>query len=99
MIPLNKPSVRGIKDSEKIEELRRYLFSLTEDLEFILNDLEKQIKAVKESVATLSVATADYTAATPDAMAFDGMACDGEMPAVETVEIEETIKEGDKEDG
>lgn len=106
MIPLKKPSVRGIKDSEKIEELRRYLFSLTEDLEFILNDLEKQINGVKTAQAS-AVATADYTAATPDAMAFDGMAYSGEEIAEESVEAteepiveatEETIEGGEEDE-
>ena len=98
MIELKKPSVRSTKDSEKIEELRRYLFSLIEDLNFVLLDHENQIKAVKGSISAMSVATADYTAATPDAMAYDGMAYEGDMPAVEAVEIEETIEEGEKED-
>ena len=98
MIELKKPSVKATKDSEKIEELRRYLFSLIEDLNFVLLDHENQITAVKGSISAMSVATADYTEATPDAMAYDGMAYEGDMPAVEAVEIEETIEEGEKED-
>lgn len=88
MIPLNKPSLKGTNDHEKIEELRRYLFTLVDDLQFALQDLEKQINGAKVAQAS-AIATADYTAATPDAMAFDG-----DMPAIDT---EEFIEEGENE--
>jgi hypothetical protein len=70
MIELKKPSLKGIKDSEKIEELRRYLFTLIDDLQFAFQDLEKQIELAKTAQAT---ATAAYTLATPDAVAYDGV--------------------------
>lgn len=95
MIELKKPSVKGIKDSEKIEELRRYLYSIVDDLQFALQDLEKQINGVKAAQAS-AIATADYTIATPDAMAFDGMAYEGEETTPsEMLEapIEETVEE------
>ena len=106
MIELKKPSVMGINDSEKIEELRRYLNSFVDDLQFALQDLEKQINGVKTAQAS-AVATADYTAATPDAMAFDGMAYSGEEIAEESVEAteepivettEETIEGGEEDE-
>jgi hypothetical protein len=93
MIPLNKPSLKGTNDHEKIEELRRYLFTLVDDLQFALQDLEKQINGAKVAQAS-AIATADYTEATPDAMAFDGEAYSGEeMP---TIPEGETIEEGDE---
>ena len=86
MIELKKPSVKGIKDYEKIEELRKYLYSLVDDLQFALQDLEKQINSVK-AAQTSAIATADYTIATPDAMAFDGDTNSGEeMPEEENIE-------------
>lgn len=103
MIPLNKPSLKGTNDHEKIEELRRYFFTLIDDLQFALQDLEKQINGVKAAKAS-AIATADYTIATPDAMAFDGMAYSDEEIAEESVEAteeptveatEETIEGGE----
>lgn len=48
MIELKKPSIRGTKDADKIEEMRRYLSSLVDDLQFGLQTLEKEIKEIKE---------------------------------------------------
>lgn len=92
MIRLNKPNVRATKDSEKIEELRRYLFSLVDDLQFSIQSLEEEVRTLKGSVASMSIATADYNLATPDAMAYDGMAYEGEMPMIEET-TEEVVEE------
>ena len=98
MIPLNKPSLKGTNDHEKIEELRRYLFTLVDDLQFALQDLEKQINGAKVTQAS-AIATADYTIATPDAMAYEGEAYSGEeMPEEPVTESTEEIIEGGEED-
>ena len=98
MIALNKPNLRGQNDAERIEELRRYLFSLVDDLQFALQSLESSITAAK-STAT-SIATADYNLATPDAVAYDGMAYEGDMPAIEIIEetTEEVVEENIEEE-
>ena len=92
MIALNKPNLRGQNDAERIEELRRYLFSLVDDLQFALQSLESGIASAK-SIAT-SIATADYNLATPDAVAYDG-----DMPAIEIIEetTEEVVEEETEE--
>ena len=96
MIRLNKPNIKGTKDSEKIEEMRRYLFSLVNDLQFTIQALENEVRSLKGNVASMSIATADYNLATPDAMAYDGMAYEGDMPAIEIEEnIEEDIETND----
>lgn len=95
MIALNKPNLRGQNDAERIEELRRYLFSLVDDLQFALQSLESGIASAKST----AIATADYNLATPDAVAYDGMAYEGEMPAIEIIEetTEEVVEEETEE--
>jgi hypothetical protein len=102
MINLTKPKMMGRGD---IDEIRRYLVGLVGEMQFALvtlenenTNLKKEIKALKESIAAMSVATADYIETTPDAMAYDGMAYSGEeMPEV-SVEPTEEIIIGGKED-
>ena len=94
MIRLNKPNIKGTKDSEKIEEMRRYLFSLVDDLQFAIQALENEVRSLKGNVASMSIATTEYDLATPDAVAFDGMAYEGDMPVIE----EEIVEEGENED-
>ena len=56
MIVLNKPNLRGENDKEKIEELRRYLFTLVDDLQYALQYLESKINnTATSSVSTLSL--------------------------------------------
>lgn len=89
MIRFNKPNIRTSRDSEKIEELKRYLFTLVDDLQFSMQALENDIKKLKEQVSAMSISTANYNEATADAMAYVG-----EMPeVVPTDEVETTNDE------
>ena len=49
MIELNKPAIRGTTDSEKIEEIRKYLFALIDDLQIVIEDLEKRMNALNKT--------------------------------------------------
>ena len=65
---------------------------MVDDLQFALQSLEEEARVLKGSVASMSIATADYNLATPDAMAYDGMAYEGEMPVIEET-TEEVVEE------
>lgn len=56
-IDIRRPSVNGRTDAEKIDQLTRYLYHLTDQLTFFLNsigdqtdDMQDQIKRLTETI-------------------------------------------------
>lgn len=54
MINLNKPKLSSSTPNGQIEELRRYIFALIDDLQYALGNQEKQLNELRVEIESLS---------------------------------------------
>lgn len=53
-IDIRRPSVTGRTDAEKIDQLTRYLYLLTDQLTFFLNSIGDQSEEMQEQIKRLT---------------------------------------------